>query len=70
MKEIKINLYEGCEYHAILKIEDKKGSLTYFWKGKEFNDQFHENFNVEVFSITKRLAEFICFEHNTRLISY
>lgn len=70
MKEFKINLYEGCEYHAILKIENNEGSLTYFWNDKEFNDDFMENFNPDVFSITKRLAEFICSSNNSILISY
>lgn len=71
MKKVKINLYEGCEYHAELIIKDEKGSLIYFHKGKEMDDLFMaENYNTDISRITIRLAEFICHENNAILYSY
>lgn len=70
MKKVNINLYEGCSYHAELSMEDGKGQLQYFYKGKQFDDEYMENFNPDVFTITKRLAEFICFENDCILMSY
>ncbi|MDR6548475.1 trehalose utilization protein [Chryseobacterium rhizosphaerae] len=71
MKKIKITLYEGCEYHAELTIQDGKGSLIYFHKGKEMDDLFMaSNYNRDISRITIRLAEFICHENQSILYSY